>query len=160
MSWIEQNVDPRINAYLFNIKINDLPNDLGSYQKNIAPDLVVNYEMIEEQLAETPEMMAFWNMLLAEQKIKVEVIERQIRAQRGKITEKLLEQSRQEKVEIRSTESKELINSDGTIQQWETKLLRERKAEERLKVVSESLKYKFDSLRSLSGFKKEEKKQA
>jgi len=160
MSWIEQNVDPKIIAYLFNIKINDLPNDLGSYQKNIAPDLVVNYEMIEEQLAETPEMMAFWNMLLAEQKIKVEVIERQIRAQRGKITEKLLEQSRQEKVEIRSTELKELINSDGTIQQWETKLLRERKAEERLKVVSESLKYKFDSLRSLSGFKKEEKKQA
>jgi len=160
MSWIEQNVDPKIVAYLFNIKINDLPNDLGSYQKNIAPDLVVNYEMIEEQLAETPEMMAFWNMLLAEQKIKVEAIERQIRAQRGKITEKLLEQSRQEKVDIRSTELKELINSDSAIQQWETKLLREKKAEERLKVVSESLKYKFDALRSLSGFKKEEKKQA
>jgi hypothetical protein len=160
VGWIEQNVNQDIIDYLFNIKIHNLPNNLGSYQKNVAPDLKISFDMLEEQLEETPEMVAFWNMLLAEQRFIVSAIEKQIRATRGSITEKLIERAKQENIEFRSTEIRELINSDTSLQQWENKLITAQKAEERLKVVCEALKMKFDALRSLSGFKKVEKNQA
>ncbi len=159
-NWIEQNVNQDIIDYLFNIKIKNLPNNLGSYQKNVAPDLKISFDMLEEQLEETPEMLAFWHMLFAEQRIVVAAIEKQIRTQRGVVTERLLERAKQEGVEIRSTELRELINSDSTISLLENKLLGAQRSVERLKVVCESLQTKFDALRSLAGFKKVEKNQA
>ena len=159
MNWIRENIDPKIVEYLFLIKIDNIPN-YGGYQRDTAEDLSIDFELLEQQLQDTPQMIAFWNALFAEQKIKVEVIERQIKILRGKIVKKILDDSRISGVEMRSTELREVINADEELIKLDATLLKARRSEERLKNVVESLIRKFDALRSLSGFKKSEQRTA
>jgi hypothetical protein len=159
MSWLEDNIDPKLVEYLFEIKIDNLKN-IGSYQRNFAKDAVVDFDLLEDQLQETPEMIAFWDMLLAEIKIRVEAISHAIRVQRGKITSRIINEAQAKQLDVKSTELKELINADPAMIQLELKLISAKKSEEKLKVVVEAATRKFDALRSLSGFKKVEKNQA
>jgi hypothetical protein len=121
---------------------------------------VVDFDLLEDQLQETPEMIAFWDMLLAEIKIRVEAISHAIRVQRGKITSRIINEAQAKQLDVKSTELKELINADPAMIQLELKLISAKKSEEKLKVVVEAATRKFDALRSLSGFKKVEKNQA
>jgi hypothetical protein len=159
MGWLEDNIDPKLVEYLFEIKIDNLKN-IGSYQRNFAKDATVDFDLLEDQLQETPEMIAFWDMLLAEIKIRVETISHAIRVQRGKITSRIINEAQAKQLDVKSTELKELINADPAMIQLELKLISAKKAEEKLKVVVEAATRKFDALRSLSGFKKVEKNQA
>ena len=157
MSWIKNNIDPKLVEYLFVIRIENIPN-FGGYQRDTTDDLAINFEMLETQLQETPQMIAFWNALLAEQKIKVETLERRIKTVRGLVTKTLLKESQDNKVEMRSTELREIINADRKVLELDSELLRQKRVEERLKNIVENLIRKFDALRSLSGFKKDEKR--
>jgi stalled ribosome alternative rescue factor ArfA len=159
MGWLTNNIDPALVEYLFEIKIEKLKN-IGSYQRNFAKDIEINFDLLEEQLQETPEMIAFWDMLLAEMKMRVETISHAIRVQRGKITARIINEAQAKQLEVKSTELKELINADPEMIRLELRLISAKRAEEKLKVVVEAATRKFDALRSLSGFKRVEKNQA
>ena len=45
---------------------------------NFYPDLEIDYEELEEQLADTPSKYAFWSAILSEQKYKVAATEKAI----------------------------------------------------------------------------------
>jgi hypothetical protein len=156
MSWIKDNVDQTLIDYLFNIRIDDIPN-YGAYQRNIAEDLPIDFERLEIQLEETPEQIAFWSMLLANQKSKVAVLERRIKTIRGKAVERLLTEARQTKCEYRTTEIKELLNMDPSILQLDSTLLAQQKVLLKLEVTVDAFRLKLDALRSLAGFKKVDK---
>ena len=158
MSWLTENIDEAIAQYLFNVKVDNLPT--GSYQRNIVPDIDINFDLLEQQLRETPEMIAFFNMLLVEQHMKVEITQRRIKAMRGKIIERMLNDARQQNVELRTTEMKEIINADKVLIKLDAQLIHDQHCEDKLKVTVETLMRKFDALRSLAGFKKEEMRNA
>jgi hypothetical protein len=154
LGWIADNIEPGVSGYLFNIQVVNVKGDI--YQRNVIPDLEVNFDQLEEQLEATPEMIAFWDMLLAETKMNVEIIELKIRKLRGEITERMIKDSREAKYEYRYNELRDVITTDKSILQLEIELIRSRWKMNRVKVVVESLSRKFDALRSLSGFKKAE----
>ena len=156
MSWIEKNVDPDIANYLFTIRTKMLNGVV--HQKNVIPDLDIDFEMLEEQLQDTPQMIAFWNQLLAEQTCLCEILDRRIKTKRGQIWDTIVSDAQSRNVDIRSTDIKEIINTDQTISQLEIELFREKRKETKLKTVVDALSKKFDALRSLSGFKREEKR--
>lgn len=156
--WIDENIEPDIANYLFNIRVTLPLKNESTFQRNVIPDLKIDFDMLEEQLTQTPEMIAFWNMILAEQKARVEAIERRIKTVRGQVWESIIKDSRDRDVDIRSTDIKEIINTDQSIMNLEIESIRERKKEDKIKAVADALVKKFDALRSLSGFKREERR--
>jgi hypothetical protein len=157
MSWLKDNVDPKLVEYLFRIRITDIPN-IGVYQHNVADDLALDFEQLELQLEQVPEQIAFWNMLHAEQKSKVEILDRRIKTIRGQVTERLLKEARDSKIELRSNDLKEILNCDKGVLELDAQLLAQKKVLDKLDVVVDGFIRKFDALRSLAGFKKEDKR--
>lgn len=156
MSWITKNVDKDVANYLFNIKISSLPERIGLVQRDVRPDLTVDFELLEKQLEETPEMLAFWDLLLAEQKTKVAVLERQLLTARGTVVKRILEDNRASGVALRRSDLADIVETDDQILDCEARLIYEQRIESRLKCVVISIQSKAEVLRSLAGFKRQE----
>ena len=153
MSWITDNIQPEIVEYLFNLKIT-LPNRIGVFQRDIVPDIEVDFELLEEQLQQTPQMICFFNMLLAEQTSKVKQIERRAKAMRGKVAKTILAQDK----DIRRTDISDIVNADESIIRIDWQAIKEQEIQDKLEATVDALTKKFEALRSLSGFKKGELK--
>lgn len=160
MGWISKNIDLEVANYLFNIRLDCLPERVGVYQRDVRPDLQIDFEMLEEQLQESPEMVAFWDQLLAEQKSKVASLLRKKEVLRGFITRKIFDESKRNDVKIRREDLKDIINADEMMVTLESQIIRETRKEDKVKAVVKCLQMKVENLRSLAGFKREEKKQA
>lgn len=159
MSWIDKNIPEDVTQYLFNIKITSLPSRIGVYQRFVKDDVMVHFEDLEKQLEETPEIMAFYNQLLAEQSTKRMILLRKKDIMRGKITKRMLEEADTDvRKRIRREDLKDIINADPGLIDIERDIIMETRAEEKLKSVIKALQMKSEHLRSLAGFKKEELK--
>jgi len=107
---------------------------------------------------ETPEMLAFYDVVLAYQKANVETFERRAEYLKGVITRRLLKEAQAQQVNIRREDLKDLIESEEEINQTKARLILERCRENVLRAIVGSLKAKSENLRSLAGFKREEKR--
>ena len=159
MSWIKDNINEDVADYLFNIRLDCLPKRIGVYQRDVRPDLAINWEMIEEELETTPEMMAFWDQLLAEQKSKVAVLLRKKDVTRGFVRRTMINEARDNKVSIRLEDLKDIINADENMVKLDKEIIVETRKEDKVRAVVFALRMKSEHLRSLAGFKKEEKRQ-
>ena len=153
-NWIEKNIEPDIANHLFNMRLTLVNKQV--YQRNVVPDLSVDFEMLEQQLEETPQMIAFWNQVLADQTCIVEAMDRSIKTKRGQIWEKTISEAQSRSLDVRTTDIKEIVNADKSISALELELIREHRKEAKIKAVVDGLIKKFDALRSLSGFKRAE----
>lgn len=160
MSWIAKNVQLDVADYLFNIRVNALPERIGVYQRDVRPDVAIDYDMLEEQLAETPEMLVFWDLLLAEQTTKVAVLERRAKLLRGEVTQRILQDARDGEYGVRRSDVEDIIESDEQVVNVEAEIILNTLVENKLKAVVSALRSKSENLRSLAGFKREEKRQA
>lgn len=157
MSWIEKNVNKDVADYLFNIKINALPQRIGLVQRDVRPDVSIEYDLMEEELAETPEMLAFWDLLLVEQSTKVSGLERQLIVKRSAISVQITEAGKAGGWEYRVADLKGLVEMDDGVIALCAELIMEQRIEARLKCVVNAIKVKSEHLRSLCGFKKAER---
>jgi hypothetical protein len=155
-TWIKDNIDSKIADYLFNVRV-QLPHNVGVFQRDVRPDLSLDFEHLEEQMEEAPEMLAFWNVILAEQKAVVSTLKRTIIILRGRVTERILDDKAAQKVKLRRTDVEDLIETDDRIIDQEARLILEQKHYDRIEAVVESLKSRCEMLRSLAGFKKQER---
>lgn len=160
MGWIDSNINKDIADYLFNIKLTCMPQRIGMFQRDLRPDVQINFDNLEEELEQTPEMFAFWSQLLAEQKAKVAKLTRQKEITRGYVRSRMLEEARQRGTSLRAEDLKEIINSDKALVELDKEIIIERRKEDKVKSVVDALRLKSEHLRSLSGFKREEKKNA
>ncbi len=156
-SWITNNIAPEISGYLFNIKITSLPARVGVFQRDSAPDLEIDYDLLEQQLEETPQIIAFYDMLLAEQKAVVAMLEREEEVLRGTIAEAILKNARDNDYEVRRSDLENLVEADDQLILLASKKILAIRTENKLKAVVNGLNAKVDNLRSLAGFKKQEK---
>lgn len=159
MSWINKNINKDVADYLFNIKLDCLPDRIGVYQRDVRPDLTIDFEMLEEQLQETPEMLAFWDQLLAEQKAKVASLLRKKEITRGFVVRKMLEEANDAGVRLRSEDLKNILYADKSLVKLEREIIEESRKEDKVRAVVRTIQMKSEHLRSLSGFKREEKRQ-
>lgn len=154
--WISKNVSPQIAEYLFNIKIS-LPGRHGLFQKDVRADLAIDFDDLEKQLENTPQMLAFFDLLLSEQKYKVATLKRKLTMKRASITQHINQTSRMSGNDLRRTDLVELVEVDGEIKNLENQVIIEEYVESRLIVVVKSIINRSEILRSLAGFKKQER---
>lgn len=143
--------------FLLMVKIS-LPEPHGVFQRDTRDDLSFDYEMLEEELQQTPAMMAFYNALAAEQKAKISVIQRKIANTKGAITERILKDFGDRGIKIRREDLKDIIESDDSMNNLHAKLILETLRLDKVRAVAESISAKNENLRSLAGFKREEKR--
>ena len=153
---MKKNINSDVAQYLFNIRLDCLPKRIGVYQRDVRPDLVINFELLEEQLQETPEMLAFWDQLLAEQKALVAGLLVKKSIMRGYITKRMLKNAQDAGVRLRTTDMKDVINADPDLVKLEREIITESRKEDKVRSVVKTIQVKAEHLRSLAGFKREE----
>lgn len=159
MSWIKKNVSADLADYLFNIKLT-LPDRIGLVQRDVRADLVIDFDLLEDQLAENPEMLAFFDLLLAEQVAKVASLKVKVLRQRGKTLEAILDASRMAHGQaMRRADCEDLVEADDAVVELEAEIILEQLKLDRVKSVVGSIKMKSEHLRSLAGFKKQERQE-
>lgn len=159
MGWIDTNIDKDVANYLFNITLNCLPQKIGVYQRDVRPDLVISFEDLEKQLEETPEMLVFWDMLLASQKARRVTLERKREVLRGYLRRSMLKEAQTQDLRLRAEDLKEVINADKDLVNLEKQIINETYKEDIVRSVVRAIQMKAEHLRSLAGFKREEQRQ-
>lgn len=123
---------------------------------NFQPATKIDYDSLEEQLAETPSQFAWWSSLLAEQRTKVQTIEKQISRRRAKLTEQFFNNGQKDGVRIHKYLIDELVEADDQMLKLDAKLIEANRVQSKLWAAVQALQMKSEHLRSLAGFKKQE----
>lgn len=123
---------------------------------NFHPDTTIDYENLEEQLADTPSKYAFWSAILSEQKYKVAAVEKTIARRRAVLTDQMVTKGNSEGVKIHKYLLDELIEADEDMYKLSMKLIKEQRLLGKLWTAVNALQMKSEHLRSLAGFKKQE----
>jgi hypothetical protein len=159
MNWFEDTVEEEIIDYLFTLRLRvGTKSGVKVIERNVSPELVIDFELLEEQLATTPQMISFYNQLLADQSYLVEKLGRQIRTKEGQVWDSISKDLRSQGLDVRSTDLKKLTSADPMLSEMEDRYFKEKRKETKLKSVIQDLIRKFDALRSLSGFKRDERR--
>lgn len=157
MSWFDENLGDDLANQL--IKIKTTVND-QKVERDVRPDVIIDYDQLERQLEETPSMFVFWSMLLAEAKKEVATLERVIAVRRGQVTRELLDAAKNENVKTRASDIESLMESDQRIIDLESKLILANRTLSKMFAIVDAIKMKSEHLRSLAGFKKQELRDA
>lgn len=158
MGWITRNIDPDLSEWLFNIRVK--LKDRSLIQRDIRPDVKINYDDLERQLCEVPEMMVFWDLILAEIKAEVATLETRKEALRADIIDEIKQKAEESNVRVSVQIMRDLVNSDDRMLVNAAELIDMQKKEHQIKAIVNALYRKSESLRSLAGFKREEHKRA
>jgi len=158
MSWIAKNVDPDVADYLFNLRV-ELPGRTV-FQKDVRPDLRIDFDDLEEELAVLPEQLVFFDMLLAEQRAVVAVLEARKEAVRGQIVSTIQEKARLDGVKLSVQVIKDLALADERMIRVEAEIVNESRKEHKIRALVYALCRKSEHLRSLAGFKREEQRRS
>jgi hypothetical protein len=153
MSWFDENISEDLANQLIRIKITI---DGQLVERDIRPDVIINYELLEQQLEETPSMFIFWSLLLAEAKKAVATLERVIDIRKGQVTKELLDAANKDGVKTRASDVELLLKTDESLIELESKLLIANRTQSKMFAIVDAIRMKSEHLRSLAGFKKQE----
>lgn len=153
-NWITKNIPEDIANAIFKIRI-ELPNG-KIVERDFSTDVSPNYDMLEEQLIETPAIYAFWSTVLSEQKFVVAKLERLIARRRSIICDEALRTARDDGGRVTKYVLDEIVEADDSILELQTKLMIAQRSLSKLFGVVDSLRIKSEALRSLAGFKRQE----
>lgn len=151
--WLS-NFDKELIQTVFKLKV-ELENG-KIVSKDFSVDLSIDYDLIEEHLAETPAMFAFLSSMLSEQKYACAKIERMIARRRAKIIENANEEALSAGLKMHKYILDELVEADDEILKHQSRLMLAQRSLGKLYGLVDAMRIKNDNLRTLAGFKKEE----
>ena len=151
----EEKTEAINSVFRLKIKIND-----KEIQQDVSTDVEINYDLLEEQLTETPSKFAFWSMILADQKFKLQTIEKRITRRKSKLLTDYFDQAQQNGYKVTKYMADEFVEADDELLRLESLHIIELRLYNKLWGVVDSLKMKSEHLRSLAGFKKQEMRDA
>jgi len=128
----------------------------GRIEKNVSTEIDIDYDLIQEQLSETPSLFAFWNSILADQRKSVAIIKRQILRRRSLLIRSYFDTADSSGSRISKWQADELVESDDKMLELKAKEIEEEFLLSKIWNVVDSLRMKSEHLRSLAGFKKQE----
>jgi len=163
--WYKSNIPTEVVNYLCKVSIKI--NDDKVVNRDFLADLDIDYELIEQALLEMPSVFSFWMMLLSESEANINLLDRKIKFNRARIHIAILDAHDKKQEELRKqgltiermTQGtiKEIIETDEDLNRLEVRLILARKAHVKVRAVVDALRMKSDNLRSLAGFKRQEK---
>lgn len=154
--WLDS-LDRDIVDTVFKIKI-EMP-DGKKIIRDFSIDLSIDYDLLEEQLINTPVMFAFISSILSDQKFTCAKLERQIARRKAKIIENAHNQALKDGIKLHKYVLDELVEVDDEILKWQSKLMLAQKVMGKLYGMLEAMRMKSEHLRSLAGFKRQEMRQ-
>lgn len=154
-NWLDENVSKEISDYVYNIKIK--VGNRSPLITNIKKLLEINYEEIETDLEHLPSILYFFESLLSDQKIVVSTLEYKYESSKSQFFSKMIEKAETDNIKLSVTMIKELVCSDENVLKTAVERIIEQQKLERLRAIVNCLVKKSEHLRSLAGFKREEK---
>jgi len=156
--WIDQNVDREVSDYLLKFKVN-LPNRTP-LECDCRSDLNIDYEALEVELQETPSTYAFWAAVMSEARAEVAKLELYIKARTGALTKYLINQYESKGRKLTKDQREDYIKADEDLISLQQRKIKADKISGKLYHIVEAIKMKSEHLRSLSGFKRQELRDA
>lgn len=156
-SWITEHIPPELaNSTLFRFDVR-LP-DGSAIGIDLLQDIDVDYELLEQQLEDTPSQYVWYAAVLAELKAQVQILERKCKARRGSLTESAVNVARDAGIRSPAADVvKVMIESDVMLNKMEAQLANAQKHVNKIHHMVEALRMKSEHLRSLAGFKRQER---
>lgn len=155
-SWITENIPPELaNSSLF--KFDVIMPDKSIIKVDLLSVIDVDYEKLEQQLCDTPSQFSWFAVVLAELKAQVYVLERKCKGRRGFLTNEMVTIGRETGSKLPADQIKVVIESDEILQKMEVKLAGAQATANKLHHMVEALKMKSEHLRSLAGFKRQDR---
>lgn len=151
---IIRDLDKDIKDTLFKIRVK-LPGG-KTLDHDFSGDFTPEYERLEEQLEETPQMLAFFGAVLSEQKHICNVLELKIARRRAVVSEDARTVARKADMKIAKYVLDEIADGDNELLKLQTELLVSQRTLGKLYYFVDSIRMKTDNLRSLAGFKRQE----
>jgi hypothetical protein len=149
--WFDDYVPEEVaNSSLFKFTV-----VIGSKQKivvDMRADLEVDYNVIQDQLEDTPSEFAYWAAIYSELKMQVAKIERKIKARRGKLVDKIVKDATEASVRLTDKQTQAIVEADSDLGLLEAKQMLMNKHCGKMYFMVEAIRMKSDNLRSLAGF--------
>lgn len=152
--WISEGSADVLSSEIIVFKVT-LPNDTV-ITVDMLDNLEIVYDEIEEQLQSVAPIFAFYGSIYSELRMGVAVLERKIKAKRGRLYAAMLDAAKIENVKLSEKAIERMIEKDKNLIESELKLAILNKNVGKLWYKIEALRMKCDNLRSLAGFKKQE----
>lgn len=156
--WYRECVPEEVtNSSLFKFSV-----QIGSkktIEVDMLADLEVDYDIIREQLEDTPSIYAYWSALYSELKLQVAATERRIKAKRGKLLETAGKEAAKGNIRLTQKAVDMMIESDRELNELELKYALQQKHTGKMYAMIQAIQMKSDNLRSLAGFARQEMSQ-
>ena len=123
---------------------------------DLLPSLNLDYENLEEDMLDLPAQYAFYSMVYSEARLKIDVAERRLKAQKGILAERLQNTAKKEDVRLTDGRLKSIIEADETVAEADSDLAIANMQSGKLYHIMEAIKMKMELSRSLAGFKRKE----
>lgn len=123
---------------------------------NMLDDLDIVYDDIEKQLESIQTIYSFYGAIYSELRMNVAVLERKIKAKRGRLYAMALDAAKAENTRLSEKTLERIIEKDKNLIESELNLAILNKNVGKLWFKIDALRMKCDNLRSLAGFKKQE----
>lgn len=152
--WFSDNIDDDLANAVLKIRVK-MPNGT-MLERDLRPDLATDYDLLEQQLTETPSIFVFWSAALAEQRRHTASLERMIQRRKAKVSEEIFKESKKEKFKVTQYMLEELVELDEDYLKLNAELVLAKRTESKLWSIVKAIEMKSDNLRTLAGFKKQE----
>jgi len=162
--WFDENIPANISDIVCRISLELAGENVIS---DFLAQLDIEYENLEEELEISPSVYAYWTFILAEAEAQLNIIERNIKYKRGLLYSALFSTYDEKTIDLKNAghtpdripqwQAKEMVESDDGLNKEEMRLILARRNYTKIRAVVDSIKMKAEHLRSLAGFKRQEK---
>ena len=156
--WVKNNFEDLLADTVFKLRV-QLPNG-KVVNKDFSIDVEIDYDMLEEQLAETPVIYAFLSSVLSEQKCACAKLESMIARRRAKVVQHANETAKTEGLKLHKYILDDLVIADDQVLELQGKLMLAQRSLGKLYGFVDAIRMKSEHLRSLAGFKRQEMRDA
>jgi len=156
--WVNEHLPPDLaNSKAFKFTIT-----LSNSQKieiDLFHDIDVDYDMLEHQMERTPAQLVYWGAILSEVKCQVAMFDRRADSRKGFLVDSIQQIAKKDNLKMTDKQMVLLIEKDEDLIRLEEAVVKLEAQERKLYYMVEAVKMKADMLRSLAGFKRQEREQ-
>lgn len=154
-NWLEQHIPADLvesKLFKFRTKLNK--------EESIEVDLTVgtdiDYEKLEEQLADCPQQLIFWGVIYSTLRAHGAIVERRIKSRRGVLIEEAVKLIKEDNTvaKLNADQIKMVIEKDDVLNQLEELYIRVQRDTGKVYYMVQATQMRAESMRSLGGFKK------
>ena len=157
--WFQEHVPLDLansTLFKFNVKLQN-----GTVvEVNLAEDIDINFEILEEQHERIPAQYVYWAAIYSELRCAVAVLELKMRSRKHSVLRRTLEEFRIKNTKPTDKQTNALVDGDGELVKLEAELAILQRNCGKVYHMVEAIRLRSEHCRSLAGFKRQEKEQS